>query len=424
MANQLKVAAGLLIWLSVVCCVCCSYAQDTAGKANKTAPVAIDVRNYSDLQAALDALPAEGGELRLPPGTIEIEEPLRLHRGDVRMIGAGTSTHIVNKSESGQPALIISPSADELKKNAKARVWRVQLRDLRITGNANSGHGIEATHVDEIHLDGVTSSYHGGHGLQLKDCYEDPRIVGCLFTYNKQCGVSLEGCHDIVVSANQFEEDQDALRCVDSFNLCMNGNNIDDHLRHGIIIENTYGSVVSGNMIEECNGTAIILDRDCYGITVSSNVIAHHLEGGIDLRDAWGCAISANTLVLVHQFGIRAGTDSGRLAITGNSFSNSEIGGKLMRLQTAKQPMQLDAGSGIVLEGTRDVVVSGNQFSGLGTVAVSTAKDCQRILLQGNLATDCGRTLQEQSPWFDLRAAKDSESSGNLPKSQVAAARK
>ena len=55
------------------------------------------------------------------------------------------------------------------------------------------------------------------------------------------------------------------------------------HLGHGVIIENTYGSVVSGNMIEECQGTAIVLDRDCYGIVLSANVIAHN-GAGIDLR--------------------------------------------------------------------------------------------------------------------------------------------
>ena len=65
----------------------------------------------------------------------------------------------------------------------------------------------------------------------------------------------------------------------------MTGNNLDDHLRHGVVIENTYGSIVSGNMIEECNGTAIILDRDCYGITVAANTIAHHLGGGVHLLD-------------------------------------------------------------------------------------------------------------------------------------------
>ena len=61
------------------------------------------------------------------------------------------------------------------------------------------------------------------------------------------------------VSIGMFEENLDALTCVDGFNLCMTGNNLDDHLRFGVVIENTYGSVVSGNMIEECAGTAIII---------------------------------------------------------------------------------------------------------------------------------------------------------------------
>src|SRR4029453_5631307 len=89
----------------------------------------------------------------------------------------------------------------------------------------------------------------------------------------------------IVVSGNHFEENLDALRCIDSFNLCMTGNNLDDHVRDGVGIENTYGSVDSGKMIEECNGRAIVLDRDCYGITLSANVIAHN-GGGIALLDA------------------------------------------------------------------------------------------------------------------------------------------
>ena len=104
-----------------------------------------------------------------------------------------------------------------------------------------------------------------------------------------------------MVSANQFEENRDALRCVDGYNLCMTGNCLDDHLRDGVVIENTYGSVVAGNMIEECAGTAIVLDRDCYGITLSANVIAHETSGGIDLRDAHGCTVSANTFTIVKK---------------------------------------------------------------------------------------------------------------------------
>lgn len=388
--------------------------QERAGAA------VIRSADFPNLQAALDAIPTTGGELRLDPGTVEIDRPLRLHRSDVRIIGAGPSTHIINKNQEGEPAWLVTPSAEEMERNSKADLWRVQFQDLRITGNPKSGNGIEARKVNELHLQGITVSYHGGEGVAMIDCYEDPRIVACLFTYNKRCGVLLDNCHDIVVSANQFEENKDALRCTNSFNLCMNGNNLDDHLRHGVIIENTYGSVLSGNMIEECKGTAIILDRDCYGITISANVIAHHLQGGIDLKDAWGCSISANTLVLVHEFGVRAGGSSGRLTITGNSFSNSEIGGKLKRPLKASQPLSRDAGSGIVLDATQDIVISGNQFSGLDTPAVLTSNACERIVLHGNLSTDCGRLAKAESPWYDMRGSRNSEATGNLPKAQVA----
>ena len=114
-------------------------------------------------------------------------------------------------------------------------------------------------------IHGLSIDHHGGNGIRLVDCYEDARVSDSILTYNRQAGLAIEAGHDIVVNANHFEENQDAVRCTDSFNLCMNGNNLDDHLGNGVIIENTYGSVLSGNMIEECQGIGIILDRDCYG---------------------------------------------------------------------------------------------------------------------------------------------------------------
>ena len=79
-------------------------------------------------------------------------------------------------------------------------------------------------------------------------------------------------------------------------------------------------------MIEECQGTAVVLDRDCHGITVSANVIAHNFGGGVDLRDAWGCAISANTFTVDEVRAVVVGPHSGRITITGNNFSDRYIG--------------------------------------------------------------------------------------------------
>jgi len=352
----------------------------------------IDASQFATLQAAADAVPKTGGVLRIPPGTHELSQPLRIKTGDTRIVGQGTASHLVNKNTDGQPAILIEHvDYPDRATPSKDRLWRVNVANLRITGNDKSGAGIEARYIEELLIEGVTSSHHGGDGLRMFFCYEDPRVTHSLFTYNKRCGVYAEGCHDIIVSANQFEENQDALQCIDGFNLAMTGNNLDDHLRHGVVIENTYGSVVTGNMIEECQGWAIVLDRDCYGITMSANVIAHDFAGGIDLRDAHGCAISANTFTIVKQAAIAVRSQSAAITISANNFSDTWIGndadGKPLQRrasQASKSEENPNEATGILLDACQRVVISGNVFSRLTTEAVTKQGNCREIMLHGN----------------------------------------
>jgi parallel beta-helix repeat protein len=356
----------------------------------------IDAGRYPNLQAALDAVPEAGGVVHLPPGEFELMAPLVLSRENTRLEGAGDATRLVNRNQEGQPALVIRPKNRQ--KDKKARLWRVQLAHFRVSGTPKSGDGIVAEAINEIYICGLSIDHNGGNGISLVDCYENPRVIGCNITYNARAGLNLLREHDIVVSANQFEENQDAVRCIDSFNLCMNGNNIDDHLRHGVVIENTYGSVLSGNMIEECTGTAMVLDRDCYGITLSANVIAHCVGGGIDLRDAWGCAVTGNTFTIVAQRALVVGPGSGRITITGNNFSDSNIGGKTRR------PKE-DPATGIILQGTSDIVISGNVFTGLTGPAVKADRDCRRLAISGNVLADLYRGAKAKGPGLDLGGA-------------------
>lgn len=391
----------------------CTIALTIEAQHAAPIPQELDAAAFPSLQAALDAIPASGGILRLPPGTVEIREPIVLSSPETRIEGSGASTHIKNLNEEGKPALVIRPKT--LDEDPKARLWRVQLGNFRISGNEKSGDGVFAEGIQELFIHGLSVDHHGGHGIALVDCYEDPRISDSILTYNKKAGLFIDAGHDIVVNANHFEENQDALVCVDAFNLCMNGNNIDDHLGHGVVIENTYGSVVSGNMIEECNGTAIILDRDCYGITLSANVIAHDMGGGIDLRDAHGITVSANNFTLMHHFGVRVSENSGRIAISANHFGNSHIGaGQEKRLLEHKDPVQLDIGHGVVLENTKGITISGNQFTGLDGPAVRTTGACDKILIDGNLTSDLNRRTPDSKEPFALSPETKATLSDNL----------
>ncbi len=407
----LVMAAGLMIATTARL-----QAADDNAAAPAQQPVMVDASEYATLQAAFDALPATGGMVKLPPGTFEINEPLRVSTAETRIEGSGAATHIKNVNEQGLPAMILRAPTRET--DRRAQLWRVQLGNFRISGNEKSGDGIHAEGIEEIFIQGVSVDHHGGHGISMDLCRENPRVADSMITYNKLAGIHIQGGHDIVVNANHFEENQDAVVCLDSYNLCMNGNNIDDHLRHGIVIENTYGSVVSGNMIEECNGTAVILDRDCYGIALSANVIAHDMGGGIDLRDAHGCTVSANTFTLLHGFSVRVAKDSGRITITGNNFCNSYLGdGKVRRKLEHANPVQLDVGAGVVLEDAEHVVVVGNSFSGLDGAALRAVGKCKQVLVSGNLVTDVHRRPApgvDKSQAFDISPASTANLQGNL----------
>lgn len=381
---------GLAAVALVALAIAAAPVPGRAAPAPETA--VIDAAAYPNLQAALDAVPSGGGLVRLPPGRFELAGPLVLARPDTRVEGAGRATHLVNTNTDGEPALVVRAPGYTDKARGK-RVWRVTLANFRVSGSETSGDGILAQGVNEIFLDNLAVDHNGGHGIHLVDCYEDPRVADCILTYNKAAGLNILRGHDIVVASSQFEENEDGLRCVDSFNLCMTGNCLDDHLRHGVVIENTYGSVLSGNMIEECRGTAVVLDRDCYGITVSANVIAHEGGGGVDVVDGWGCAVSANTFTIVRKFGVRVGPKAGRITIAANNFSNAHIGGGRKRD---------DAAAGVVLEGTQDVAVTGNVFTGLAESAVRTAGGCKRVLIEGNVLTDLSRAAPGKHPAMDL----------------------
>ena len=359
---------------------------------------AIDASAFPDLQAAFDAVPSGGGLVRLPPGTFELAEPLRLSRAETRVEGCGTATHLVNRNTEGAPALILGPAGYE--GNRRAKVWRIQLANFRVSGNPRSGDGVLARGVNEIYVHGLSVDHNGGHGIHLADCYEDPRICDSIITYNAQAGLNIQAGHDIVVSGNQFEENHDAVRCIDSFNLCMTGNNLDDHLGNGVVIENTYGSVLSGNMIEECRGAAVVLDRDCYGIAVSANVLAHNTGGGVEVRDGWGCSITGNAFPLSIAHGVRIGPASGRIAVAGNSFCNSYLGGGKVKRPKPGQ----DTARGILLDAAPDVVITGNTFTGLAESAIKATGDCPRLVVSGNVVADISRAQAGQHGALDLGA--------------------
>ncbi len=183
----MKISVNLLLPVLLVLSVFVFFScQHSTVLQNFPLPAAqpyIEAGAFLSLQDAIDALPEEGGVVRIPPGIFEIYQPLIINKPDVQIEGAGTATQIKNMNTEGKSALLIQhPDKGE---SRESELWRVNLLNFRITGNEKSGHGIEARWVNEIFIQGITVSYHGGDGILLYNCYEDPRVSNSLITYIK-----------------------------------------------------------------------------------------------------------------------------------------------------------------------------------------------------------------------------------------------
>ncbi|HSG72027.1 MAG TPA: hypothetical protein VLA12_16535, partial [Planctomycetaceae bacterium] len=97
-----------------------------------------------------------------------------------------------------------------------------------------------------------------------------------------------------------------------------------------------------------------------------------------------GCAISANTFTILAADALRIGPGSGRITVTGNNFANSYLGaGEVKRASTDL------LASGVTLEGTQDVVFSGNVFASVRPKAIELkGEDSRRVLWGNNLLID------------------------------------
>lgn len=81
--------------------------------------------------------------------------------------------------------------------------------------------------------------------------------------------------------------------------------------------------------------------------------------------------------------------------------------------QTRRQGTQ-NMATGVLLDGTRDVVISGNQFSGLDGPAVEARGDCRRLAVTGNICVGVSRSTSGKQPALDLASTKDSVVQNNI----------
>jgi len=122
-----KIAA--IVWLLFSPFLCLATLQLPASEpVVVTLGVGVDDRQ---IQAALDALPASGGEVVLPPGRYAIRQPIILHRDAQALRGSGLTTILWLADNANCPVIIMGEPVNHPQKIVK----NLRVSDLFIDGN-------------------------------------------------------------------------------------------------------------------------------------------------------------------------------------------------------------------------------------------------------------------------------------------------
>ena len=200
--------------------------------------------NVAAIQKALDSLPAGGGEVVLPPGKIEVNQPIVLDRNNETLRGAGRETVLFLADNANCPVIIMGEPVNHPWQVSHLRVSGLlidgnrahqqrELWHLRGEGSEIRNNGITVQNVSDSVVENVTCARcrSGGvvttlgtrrltvRGLNSYDNQFDGlacfRTEDCLFTNlylhdNPGAGVSLDGDfnHNVIDDATLAGNDQ------------------------------------------------------------------------------------------------------------------------------------------------------------------------------------------------------------------------
>jgi parallel beta-helix repeat protein len=252
------------------------------------------VNDEVEIQAALDALPATGGEVVLLDGTFNVETTINLDSYQT-LRGMGWNTILTTST-----AALVFLSAIG---GAGTEKVGICIRDMQIDGGAGaiSDCGIYFEYVDYSLIQHVYSRRHdAGIGTWWTGIYltnsDFNRILNNTCLENHNYGIYLQGSSNNTVSGNHCHENAENGIFLDniSSNNTVSNNYCFGNLAHGIFLDNiSSNNTVSNNYSNENGGHGIYLDGSSDN-TVSGNHCNGNGGHGIYLYGSSNNIISGN----------------------------------------------------------------------------------------------------------------------------------
>lgn len=250
--------------------------------------VGVASSSSQSIQAAINALPVDGGTVYVRPGVYPVSTAagmITINRDNVALIGSGPASRIQlasNTSNSSNQRNVITIAAGR--------------KNVTISGLCIDGNRANNTHSYGIKAEA------GVKGVMIDNC----SFVDCYYGAIHCAATPANPCEHFVIS----------------------NNTISQSAYHGMSLGGLASSAVHGNTIYSPTSSAAPVGHgiylyDCSQLAVSGNIVRYH-QNGVLLERCFGIGVTANTITQCQHSGIMA-YSGGYNAITGNVLNQNAV---------------------------------------------------------------------------------------------------
>lgn len=248
------------------------------------------------IQHALDALPAAGGEVDLAAGKFEIRQPIVLSRDHETLRGAGTATVLRLADNANCPVLIMGEPV-----NNPTRT----VRNLLVTGLFIDGNRIhQDRELWRLRGEGCEIRNNGITVQDVSDCTVDDVITarcrsGGLVTTRNVRGLTVRGLES-------FDNEFDGLACYQTEGSLFTGLNLHNNPCAGISLDLAFDGNVISNAVLVANDLGIFMrasrENQFFNVTIRDS--RHHgvFMANTEICTASGWAPAPNTECVYNDF--------------------------------------------------------------------------------------------------------------------------
>lgn len=251
-----------------------------------------------EINAALNALPAHGGEVVILDGTYNITAPILIPKDNVSLQGNGAAT-VLKRMFDGDPDWENPSGTVELRSRQRCK-------------------------VSKLTFDGNGDVYDGGRnvGVMLENSSFNEIVENTSQNHEAE-GIYLQGSSNNTLAGNTSNNNDRGIYLVDSSNNMLIGNTCNNNYYGIDLWDSSNDNIVTGNTCNNNNSLGISLSH------VSDNIVTGNMcnngYSGVDLWDSSNCMVTGNMCNNNHR-GVALNYSSNN-TVTGNTANNNEQAG-------------------------------------------------------------------------------------------------